>query len=197
MTRSDWFVTATGRQVYVRDPEPDSIAIDDIAHALAYLCRFGGHTREFYSVAQHSVHVSKLVPAEHQLVGLMHDATEAYLGDVIRPLKRELAGAYGDLEARWWAAIATRFALPLVLPEEVHQADVVALATERRDLITHHGRRWLEEEDLVPDPRPIRAWSPDLARWQFLGRFRDLTVDTLPPPATDDTPDTIRSGGAQ
>ena len=96
-----WFLTTTGRQFWPASPDPEQIQIEDIAHALSNLCRFGGHTREFYSVAQHSVLVSQNVPDDLRLVGLMHDATEAYCGDMIRPLKNVLP-EFKELENGIW-----------------------------------------------------------------------------------------------
>jgi hypothetical protein len=182
--RFDWFITASGRRVHVLDPDPSLIHVDDIAHALAHVCRFGGHVREFYSVAQHSVLVSELVPEEHALLGLMHDATEAYLGDVIRPLKR-LLPAYSEIEAIWEAAIAQRFGLPLDHPPSIKKADVVALVTERRDLVAIGGSlrdsRWKEDElGHSPDLRRITSLSPKEARVAFLARFDELTRPRWP-----------------
>jgi 5'-deoxynucleotidase YfbR-like HD superfamily hydrolase len=115
-------------------PRVEDIWIDDIAHSLANLCRFGGHCRQFYSVAQHSVLVSRLVPLHLAFVGLMHDATEAYVGDMVRPLKYSLP-QFLEIEDAIWRLIARRFDLPLHLPAEVKEADDIALVTERRDLI--------------------------------------------------------------
>ena len=83
----DWTQTFAGIQFYPFDPRPDEVKIKDIAHALSMICHFNGHTREFFSVAQHSLMVSYLLPAEHKLWGLMHDSAEAYIGDMIRPIK--------------------------------------------------------------------------------------------------------------
>src|SRR4051812_30250690 len=81
----NWMQTFTGRQFWPVDPRADEIAIEDIARALAMTCRFGGHVRFHYSVAQHSFLVSLVCSPEHALWGLLHDASEAYLGDVVWP----------------------------------------------------------------------------------------------------------------
>jgi 5'-deoxynucleotidase YfbR-like HD superfamily hydrolase len=127
-------VTYSGRRINLLDPQPEQIELVDIAHALAHLARFNGHTRTFYSVADHSIRVAEQMPAPLRLVGLMHDATEAYLGDVVRPLKRILPG-YIALEKSMWTAIALRFGLPLEMPAAVRFADRVLVATELRDLL--------------------------------------------------------------
>lgn len=178
MARDDWFITFTGQRLYLLDPEPSKIEINDIAHALSRQCRFNGHTREFYSVAQHSVLVSKLVPQGVPIValcGLLHDATEAFLGDMIRPLKR-LLPAYSELEAMWWEAIARAYKLPLQLPEVVKHADHVMLQTERRDLLNPvAGVEFLEDRaGYQPAHQRIKPMNPDQARTAFLDRFWEL-----------------------
>lgn len=171
----DWFMTSSGRRAHVLAPEDTEIEIEDIAHALSMLCRFGGHCRQFYSVAQHSVLVSECVPARMALQALLHDAPEAYLGDVIRPLKRELA-RYTEIEETWWSAIAHRFDVPEEQPPEIKRADLIALVTERRDLLLPHT--WQPKEDrygpILPDERPIVPLEPAAARDLFLSRFRAL-----------------------
>jgi flavin-dependent thymidylate synthase len=101
----DWMQTYSGGRFYPGDPRIEQIELTDIARALSRICRYAGHCEQFYSVAQHSVYVSGMVPPEHALCALMHDATEAYLVDIPRPLKRMLAG-YTVLEDRLWRVIA-------------------------------------------------------------------------------------------
>ena len=105
------FNTASGKIIDLKNPSEDSIDIDDIANALSKICRFGGNTNQFYSVAQHSVLVSKLVDPEFAKEALLHDASEAYLGDVIKPLKVMLGTAYDSLEKNFETVIAHRFNL--------------------------------------------------------------------------------------
>jgi 5'-deoxynucleotidase YfbR-like HD superfamily hydrolase len=173
--RTDWFVTMSGRRMFVLEPDPEQIAIEDIACALSNICRFGGMTRSFYSVAQHSVMVSRLVPPRDALTGLLHDATEAYLGDVISPLKRTLRSTYGRTESLWWSAICKRFPVPAVLPDSVKHADIRALLTEREHLLPRHQWAWVEDEPGYE----LTAWhdplSPVEAQAEFLARFVELT----------------------
>lgn len=151
--RGDWFLSLKGRQIWPLDLRPEDVDIVEIAHALANICRFGGHVPAgFYSVAQHSVLVASVLPPELRLVGLLHDATEAYCGDLVRPLKHspELA-AFREMENAMWPAIAERFGLPLAIPGEVKEADRRMLQTERRDLLA--PREWNDEGH--PDyPKP-------------------------------------------
>ena len=175
--RGDWMQTFSGRKVYVLDPKPDDVVIIDIAHALARICRFGGHVKcEHYSVAQHSVLVSKTCPPWYAMVGLLHDSAEAYLGDVIRPLKYSLPG-YKELEARWEAVIDEKFGLEgrlANLPYVVKYADRRLLATERRDVMSDgpQHERWNLHEP--PLEETIRPWDVVHSETAFLHRYRDL-----------------------
>src|SRR5579885_2784587 len=92
MRHGDWIQTYCGVAFYPLDPRPEEILIEDIAHALSMLCRFTGHVKRFYSVAQHCVYVSHRCDPKDALWGLLHDAAEAYLNDISRPVKslREL-----------------------------------------------------------------------------------------------------------
>lgn len=168
--------TYTGKTFDLANPDPDLIDIVDIAHALSMICRFTGHVREFDSVAQHSLVVAEMLPPHLQLVGLMHDATEAYVTDVSRPLKGMLP-AYKEIEDSVWRAIATRFDLPETLPPEVKAADNVSLLWERRDLMGASTEKWdLETPDIaarIPAGRYIPL-QPVVAKYAFLARFHEL-----------------------
>ena len=170
-------LTNGGTYFHFLEPERSAIDIETIAHALAHICRFTGHTRHFYSVAQHSVLVSCLVPPEHALAGLLHDAAEAYLGDVAAPLKMLLPD-YKAIEARVEDAVLGRFGLPATLPQNVKQADRLALAIEQRALMPPHGDVW--ECELHPDYDRFKAQMvifpefPLVARKLFLARFWEL-----------------------
>ena len=175
----NWMQTQSGRAYWPTDPRIEDIDIVDIAGALSRICRFGGHLKDcydHYSVAEHCIHVSRLVPREHALAGLLHDATEAYTGDVVRPLKQELTG-YKRIEYRNWLLIARKFGLAEELPECVHHADVAMLFAEHEVLL---------------EPSPLPGWGMGLvtpivasrgmigplsrrrAKWQFLERFNEL-----------------------
>ena len=161
-------------------PDPDSIDINDIAHSLANQCRFTGHTRIFYSVAQHSILVSEIVDYNNALWGLLHDASEAYLSDIARPIKRGLSGfaeAYAEVEEGLMISIATKYGLSWPMPDDVKWADNVLLRTEIRDLmppsIEFTPGLGGEQEEMLDDLGPI--FSPPLAEVYFLERFKDLT----------------------
>jgi hypothetical protein len=172
--KSGWFLTYTGKQFYPVEPSILEICIEDIAHALSMICRFGGHCRTFYSVAQHSVLISDSLPPELKLVGLLHDATEAYCGDMVRPLKHELP-QYKKVEQLLWDKIARKFDLPGAIPPEVKFSDNCALMTERRDLLVHTDHKWSQEECYPPYPKRIKPLSPDLSEQLFLNTFKILT----------------------
>lgn len=167
-----FMVTFTGRKYYPADPSPDDICIEDIAHHLSMICRFTGATKEFYSVAEHSVLVSMLVPPEHAFAGLMHDATEAYLNDISSPLKKDLPD-YRRLEIINWVAIVAKFAqLPVFLPQCVHRADRALLVTEQAALMPNSESGWTE--GVTAAPSVIRGWIPHHAERVFLDRFYQL-----------------------
>lgn len=121
--------TVTGIYVNVFEPTPAMICIEDIAHSLSHQCRFGGHLPYFYSVAQHSLWCSHNVPAQHKLAALLHDASEAYLLDIPKPIKKELKD-YQVVEDRLMKVIAEKFGFQYPLAEEIKQIDARALQRE-------------------------------------------------------------------
>lgn len=138
---TDIFTTITGRRVHVMSPRPEDINLEDISHGLARACRFGGHVPLHLSVAQHSVLVSHVLDCDlgkdHtlQMIGLLHDATEAYIGDMIQALKRNLP-EYKAVERQWALAIGQAVGLDDLLadlPPVVKVADEMAFHAEWRD----------------------------------------------------------------
>lgn len=174
--KGNWFITASGLQFWPLDPQVADIRITDIAHALSNVCRFGGHCDPFYSVAQHSVHVSRLVPQELAMTALLHDATEAYIGDMVRPLKQNMP-QFQEVEDRLWAVVAAAFSLPLELDAKIKHADNVALMTERRDIVIWTPHVWSTDE--TPDEELIRPLAPGEARELFLKRYLCLKHDRI------------------
>ncbi len=168
-------LTVSGNYFDFLDPERSEFGIEDIAHALSHICRFAGHPRAFYSVAQHSVLVSMIVRSEFALAGLLHDAAEAFLGDVARPLKNLLPD-YRRLEAQITPIVLQRFGLPRDLPQAVKEADLILLATEQRDLMPAHDDEWALLRNVTPLEHRIRALPPQWAKQGFLARFRELAA---------------------
>lgn len=166
-----WIQTYTGRAFDLLDPQPDMVVIEDIAHALSNLCRFTGHTRVFYSVAEHSVHVAEILPDDLRLQGLLHDAAEAYIQDVATPLKWLLPD-YKQIERRVWKAIAMKFNLPEALDPQVKDADLRMLMTERRDLLGTPPLPWDSSfEAIQPVSWIVRPVAGHHARQAFLRMY--------------------------
>lgn len=166
-----WIQTYSGRQFWPLEPSRAPIDIGDIAHALSLQCRFNGHCRQFYSVAEHSVRVSEAVSGEWALWGLLHDAAEAYLGDLPRPLKQRLA-VFEEYEQRLLRHIVSQFGLSWPMPAAVAEADDVLLATEARDLMAVPPVGWgLRARPLAEVIEPLAA---EVARERFLRRFELL-----------------------
>lgn len=178
--RETWVQTFTGRQVWPLNPRVEDICAEDIAHALANQCRYTGHTRQFYSVAQHSVLAAQHCP-EAPLWALLHDAAEAYLADVARPVKRHLTN-YRQIEERLERVIAERFGLPWPMPACVKEIDLRLLATERRDLMATPPIPWVSTENVEPLSLRIEPWSAFFAEQLFLKE-----LGRLHPPAWDGT----------
>lgn len=183
MRKGDWMQTFSGVQFWPLDPRPEDVRLDDIMHALSNLCRFGGHCRYFYSVAQHSVMVSRQAEAaartdarEVAIIGLLHDATEAYLIDVPRPIKRDLLN-YKEIETALAVTIGERFGVRLdLLPDLVKEADERALFTEKRDLLCKEPAPWGVAQGVSNEPYPerIEPQSPYVAKQAFFARAVEL-----------------------
>lgn len=178
-----WMQTIGGRRVSIVHPHPEDLDVEDIAHALSMQCRYNGHVKKFYSVAEHSVLVARLLEdagysPDVQFVGLLHDAPEAYVGDLIRPVK-VLCGDYHKVEERMWVrAFVPRFDLPAVMPDAVKWADNLALFMERRDLLAAPPAEWVGEHELASQVRPwaTHALPPTRAKEDFLDWFARLNA---------------------
>lgn len=172
---SHYISTVSGRRFYFGDHAAmvDAICIQDIAHALGNLCRFTGQCKRFYSVAEHSVHVSMIVPEDLALVGLLHDATEAYCADLAKPLKR-LVPDYCAVEDAIWLAVAEKFELPKAMPEFIKRADMAMLKLEVNLLLPPNCAT---ELNLPGEPAPVglHYWNPLYAKFMFLERYKELT----------------------
>lgn len=180
-------VTFTRRTVDLTKPHHSDIDIRDIAHALSLTNRFGGHTCEPYSVAAHSCHVACLVSRQYALHALLHDASEAYLGNLVKPLKHLVSG-FANLEQSFDDAIASRFGIKWC-PQSfiaVKRADNLALRTELQLFFP-----WMHS-DATPDPSNTYQsddvafaetsgmrfrLSPIAAEAWFLHTFNELTKD--------------------
>ena len=169
--------TASGGLYYPADPQPEDIKIEDIAAQLARICRFNGalrHDISFYSVAQHSVLVSHCVPADLAMEGLLHDAHEAYVHDIVKPLKMMLPD-YQRCERINEREVRAKFGLPRKMSPEVKEIDTRMLVTEVRDLCeTKTGiyKRLLDMAE--PIEGTITPWVPGRARDVFLDRYKEL-----------------------
>jgi hypothetical protein len=171
--------TYSGRIVYPLNPDPADLDIEDIAHALSNQCRFTGHTKYFYSVAQHSYLASLYVPQKWALWGLLHDASEAYLSDMARPIKKmpEFGEFYLAAEDRLMGAVVERFGLEPILPmpQAVKEVDDLLLGNEILTLMPEHEiySGWKGTAPLVPGA--LSYMAPIVAKEMFLARYKELT----------------------
>lgn len=152
--------TNSGRHIDLMNPDPKQIDINDIALALSKVCRFNGQIKYFYSVAEHSVRVSELLPNNLKLIGLLHDASEAYICDIPTPLKHLLGESYYAIERRIMGAIGEALKVDLTdLPEPVKVADRTMTVTERDYLRAVNNTSWgAEYENSLRYPNFV-AWG--------------------------------------
>ena len=186
-----WMQTFSGKAYVIADPTPDQICLEDIARALSQQCRFAGHSQRFYSVAEHSVlvcnRVTEMLEVGKQIAhaelgeeerviiasALMHDASEAYLLDIPRPLKIEPEMAfYRQQHIRTMLAIMEKFGLPAEKSDIIKQADNEMLATEKEQIMAPPPRDWV----VLPDPLEITldCWEPERAYTIFMGKAHAL-----------------------
>jgi 5'-deoxynucleotidase YfbR-like HD superfamily hydrolase len=171
-------LTITGQYFDFLNPERSTFGIYEIAHALSHICRFTGHCKTFYSVAQHCVIASREVSPENALAALLHDSAEAFIGDMSKPLKRLLPD-YAAIERLVETEVFKRFGLSRKLPEEVKHVDLVMLATEQRDLMAPHDDEWATIKDIQPLPYIIQPWDSAKAKFEFLARYQELAAVQL------------------
>jgi hypothetical protein len=168
-----WIQTYTGRRFTPTNPVVDAIVVEDIAHPLSMQCRFSGHVKSFYSVAQHSVLVSYICDTADALWGLLHDASEAYLVDIPRPIKQSgKFDNYLEFEKTMQKAICERFGLPEEMPKSVKMADDALLMTEARDLMSPLHPGWTSVGK--PLPFVIYSMTQSEAKRAFIDRFIEL-----------------------
>ena len=177
-----WIQTYTGKRFDYDNLVESQICIEDIAAALSRICRFNGHSTRFYSVAEHSVFMSFRVNLSIKREALMHDAAEAYIGDIVRPIKHQLAGGLCEAEERILKLIAQKFDLDFhQMTAGIKQADLRMLETERQQLI-REPMEWEVTRNVEPYPSAMRendimrlpCWDPETARKRFLEHYTNL-----------------------
>lgn len=173
LLKKSWVVTLSGHRFSILQPDPEQVFLEDIACSLARQARFNGHTKFFYSVGQHSCLGAQVSPTKDvALQMLFHDATEAYIGDLVSPVKALLPD-FEVIESRIHWAISERFGLEYPMPKIVKQIDRRLLATEVRDLITPDVASWGIGVD-EPFDFPVIPWPPEVAEARFLELARSL-----------------------
>lgn len=179
-----WISTYSGRQFDIFNPQAESVHLEDIAHALSMNCRYNGHVERFYSVAEHSVVASLHCNQDHALAVLMHDAAEAYLTDIPRPIKQRWP-SFSAHEMEVLMVILVGLNLPSVGNdgwEEIKAADRRMLATERIQLMPNCTDDWgldgVEPYSFKTDTGgcfvQLSCWDPDTAKQEFLKRYEQL-----------------------
>ncbi len=169
-----WIQTYTGKRFDYDKVDPSQIDIVDIAHALSMQCRYAGHCIRFYSVAEHSVHMANEASAENKLAALLHDASEAYLVDIPRPLKVSLVG-YKEREEELMLAIAEKYGFVWPMPPEVKFLDNSMLSDEREQNMSFMSESAVEWGAKYPALGvKLQYWTPSVAKARFLELFREL-----------------------
>jgi uncharacterized protein len=171
-----WIQTYSGLKIDLMNPNPKAINIIDIARSLSMQCRFAGHCKKFYSVAEHSYHVSRILPEHLALQGLLHDASEAYLTDIPSPLKPMLLN-YNTLENNFTDLIFNIFGIPdyEIFEDQIHNADMKILKAETEELVSKPAiNNWTDRLPIASVLTRIKCWDPETAEDVFLKRFREL-----------------------
>ena len=163
--------TLSGQYIDPFNPEPDKILLEDIAHALANIPRFGGHLQDFYSVARHSLHCFSLAPEEHKLAALLHDASEAYLLDIPTPIKARITG-YKEAEDNLMAVIAEKFGFEYPLNPIIKEIDKMVLEIEWDVLMLQKSSKHQLDDTLYREL--LQGMHPCTAASQFRIAFNYL-----------------------
>lgn len=175
--KGDWIQTYTGLAFWPLDPRIEDFKLRDIAHALAHQCRWSGHCNTFFSVAEHSLHVAMLVPERLRKEALLHDASEAYLVDLPRPIKAMLPD-YAVMEERINVALAERFGLQYPWPPEIKVADNKMLGVERDALLgtTPLPWHWEVPEMNMAEKRAVdlNCYEPNMAFQIYLAELIEI-----------------------
>lgn len=173
--KGDFIQTYTGNKFWPFDPKPEHVNIYDIAHSLSLLCRYNGHCKKLYSVAEHSILVARSLPKEFKLWGLMHDAAEAYFSDIPTPIKKSLS-SIDAIESNIMHAICRAFDMPLEIPKEVEKADHAILVDEKEQVMDKQIH-W-NSLDLIKKPlgAKIDFLSPGNAESLFLTLFKIYNI---------------------
>ena len=151
--------TISGIYIDVFDPDPDLIFIEDIAHGLSNNCRFGGHVQEFYSVAEHCIWMAERALPEDKLEALLHDASEAYLLDLPKPIKNSML-EYQEVEYHLMVAISMKFGFAFPLNERVKELDALSFEYEKAN---------------KRDANNFESMSPKQAKKRFLELYEEIT----------------------
>lgn len=175
--KDQWISLLSGGQFNYNNPEESEVTIEDIAYALGNVCRFSGHLPRFYSVAQHLVNTSYIVPEEHAYTALLHDTAEAFTNDLPTPLKWALP-IFKELEVKIESAMAARFGFEYPYPDAVKKADTEMLLLEKTyvkldtsEWPLYNGIEFEHQKDKVD----LTSWRPSVARNAFLRRFEELS----------------------
>jgi len=164
--------TFSGIAFDLLNPQPEMILIEDIAHSLSLINRFNGAALFPYSVAQHSLYVASLLPPELKLHGLLHDAAEAYIGDMVSPLKKIMT-QYKIVEERISKVVAVVFGLAYPEPREVKEADLAMLSAEREQVLLPSYGPWYKDFP-VPAQIDIEVMTWDRVHRMFLSQLYTL-----------------------
>jgi hypothetical protein len=181
--KQTWLQTYSGKRVSVLDPQTEEIDIEDVAEAVSKLCRYNGHCKEFYSVAQHCVLGAQFALSQYKDVELakeflLHDATEAYVGDMIRPVKIHNP-TFNRIEDGMWEAVSKRFNLPREHSADCHNIDNIMLVWEKRDLLPN-SEEWpgLPDITLYDFPK-MECWDWENAKDMYLDMYEMLFESEL------------------